>query len=205
MPPPGNRLAAALGTALFLIAFPALAHADAGIPMLPVRYPVILVYLVPVILIETIYLQQQLNTNVRRTFLAITGINIVTTGIGYPLMYFLYVGLDQVLHFPEGVGPALTRLGWVPMWMTVQIFPDWTGLHRSVWIMLVMFVVLLLPGYVLTGMVKAWLLHGYDLLNFRGNVKQAVWMATRLSYLFLATAGCVILYLIYTAELASSN
>jgi hypothetical protein len=183
------------------MAFPASALADAGIPMLPVRYPVILLYLIPVILIETLYLQHQLNTNIRRTFIAVTGINIVTTGIGYPLMYFLYVGLDQVLHFPEGLEPALTRIGWVPMFMTVQIFPDWTGLQRSTWVMLVMFVVLLLPGYVLTGMVKSWLLHGYDLLNFRGNVKAAVWMATRLSYLFLATAGCIILYLIYTTEL----
>lgn len=201
MPPLRNWLPASLLVAVFLTAFPAPALADAGIPMLPVRYPVILLYLLPVILIETIYLKSQLNTNVRRTFLAVTGINIVTTGIGYPLMYFLYVGLDQVLHFPEGLEPALTRIGWVPMFMTVQIFPDWTGLQRSVWIMLIMFVLLLLPGYVLTGLVKSWLLHGYDLLNFRGNVKAAVWMATRLSYLFLATAGCVILYLIYTAEL----
>lgn len=201
MPSLRNWLPAALLLGVFLTAFPALAHADAGIPMLPVRYPVILLYLLPVILIETIYLKSQLNTNVRRTLIAVTGINIVTTGIGYPLMYFLYVGLDQLLHFPEGVGPALTRLGWVPMWMTVQIFPDWTGLQRSVWVMLVMFLILLLPGYVLTGLVKSWLLHGYDLLNFRGNVKSAVWMATRLSYLFLATAGCIILYLIYSTEL----
>lgn len=201
MPPLRNWLPAALLLAMFLMAFPASARADAAIPMLPVRYPVILLYLVPVILIETLYLQRHLNTNIRRTFLAVTGINIVTTGIGYPLMYFLYVGLDQVLHFPEGMAPALTRLGWVPMFMAIQIFPDWTGLQRSVWIMLVMFVLLLLPGYVLTGLVKSWLLHGYDLLNFRGNVKAAVWMATRLSYLFLATAGCIILYLIYTAEL----
>lgn len=200
MPAPRNRLSAALIAAVFVVAFPTCAHADAGIPMLPVRYPVILLYLLPVILIETLYLQSQLNTNVRRTFLAVTGINIVTTGIGYPLMYFLYVALDQVLHFPEGVGPALTRLGWVPMFMTIQVFPDWTGLQRSVWMMLAMFVLLLLPGYVLTGFIKSWLLHGYDLLNFKGNLKAAVWMATRLSYMFLATAGCVVLYLIYTTD-----
>lgn len=183
------------------MAFPTCAHADAGIPMLPVRYPVILLYLLPVIIIETLYLQRHLSTNPRRTVIAVTGINIVTTGIGYPLMYFLYVGLDQVLHFPEGMGPALTRLGWVPMFMTIQVFPDWTGLQRSVWMMLAMFVLLLLPGYVLTGLIKSWLLHGYDLLNFKGNVKAAVWMATRLSYMFLATAGCVVLYLIYTTDL----
>ncbi|HEV2279372.1 MAG TPA: hypothetical protein VGS02_14410 [Acidobacteriaceae bacterium] len=201
MLPPRNRLSAALIAAVLVMAFPACAHADAAIPMLPVRYPVILVYLLPVILIETLYLQHHLNTNVRRTFLAVTGINIVTTGIGYPLMYFLYVGLDQMLHFPEGLGPAMDRLGWVPMFMTIQVFPDWTGLQRSVWIMLAMFVLLLLPGYMLTGYIKSWLLHGYDLLNFRGNVKSAVWMATRLSYLFLATAGCIVLYLIYTTDL----
>lgn len=186
--------------AVCLVACPFSAHADAGIPMMPVRYPVVLLYLIPVILIEIIYLQRQLNTNLRRTCVAVVGMNVVTTGIGYPLMYGLYVALDSMLHFPQGLGPAFTHLGWVPMWMTAQFFPEWTGLQQSIWVMLGMFLVLLLPGYFLSGMVKSWLLTGYDLLNLRGNTKAAVWMATRLSYAFLATAGCVILYLIYTQQ-----
>lgn len=182
------------------MACPVAAHADAGIPMMPVRYPVVLLYLIPVIIIEAIYLQRHLKTNVRRTLVAVVGTNIVTTGIGYPLTYGLYIGLDSALHFPQGLGPAFNHLGWVPMWMTSQMFPEWTGLQQSVWVMLAMFVLLLLPGYVLSGLVKSWLLNGYDLLNARGSSKAAVWMATRLSYLFLATAGCVILYLIYTQQ-----
>lgn len=168
--------------------------------MMPVRYPVVLLYLLPVILIEVIYLQRQLHTNIRRTLIAVVGTNIVTTGIGYPLTYGLYVALDAAMHFPNGMGPALYHLGWVPMWMTSQLFPEWTGLQQSVWVMLAMFLVLLLPGYMISGLVKSWLLNGYDLLNGRGSSKAAIWMATRLSYFFLATAGCVILYLIYTQQ-----
>jgi len=191
---------AALVVAVCLMACPPSAHADAGIPMMPVRYPVVLLYLIPVIVIEAIYLQRHLNTNIRRTFVAVVGMNIVTTGIGYPLTFGLYIALDQVLHFPHGLGPAFYHIGWVPMWMATQLFPEWSGLQQSVWIMLGMFLVLLFPGYMLSGLVKSWMLSGYDLLNLRGSVKTAVWMATRLSYLFLATAGCVILYLVYTTQ-----
>jgi len=59
---------AALVVAVCLMACPPSAHADAGIPMMPVRYPVVLLYLIPVIVIEAIYLQRHLNTNIRRTF-----------------------------------------------------------------------------------------------------------------------------------------
>lgn len=204
MNPIRNYLPGAL-VVVFLIGFPMPARADAAIPMMPVRYPEILLSLIPVILIETIYLYRHLNTNVRRTFVAVAGINIITTGVGYPLTFALYVGLDELMHFPQGIGQAFNHIGWVPMWMAGQLFPEWSGLQQSVWVMLGMFVLLLLPGYVLSGFIKTWLLHGYDLLKVRGSIKGSVWMATRLSYLFLATAGCIILYLIYAQQSLPPN
>lgn len=190
--------AAGICVAAILFCFPHSAHADAGITMMPVRYPGVLLYLLPVIVIEAIYLQHHLETSPRRTLFAVTSINLVTVGLGFPLSYGIYAGLNSVVPFPQGFAEVFNHVGWLPMWMADAVLPDWSGLQHSVWAMLAMFLLLLFPGYWLTGVVKSWAFHSYDLLNFRGDTKDAVWRATRLSYMFLAGAGCILLYLIYT-------
>ena len=55
---------------LLLCLYPSRAAADAGIPMLPFAYPVILVFLVPVVAIETIYLRVRLRTEWRNTLIS---------------------------------------------------------------------------------------------------------------------------------------
>jgi hypothetical protein len=188
-------LTGGLFVAAFLIGFPLSARADAGIPMMPVRYPELLLFLPPVIVIETIYLKRHLQARWRRTLVAVSGMNLVTTGLGYPLAYGIYAALNWSLHFPAGMSVVFTRLGWLPLWLCVRLFPAWTGLQEGgSFPVLATFVVLLLPSFILSGLVKAWLMDWYDLLNFGGGARSAVWVANRLSYLFLAVAGCVILY-----------
>jgi hypothetical protein len=187
--------AGGLFIATFLIGFPLNARADAGIPMMPVRYPELLLFLLPVIAIETIYLKRHLQTRWRRTFVAVAGLNLVTTGMGYPLAYGIYAALNWSLHFPAGMPVVFTSLGWLPVWLCVRLFPAWTGLQTGgTFPVLATFVVLLLPSFLLSGFVKAWLMDWYDLLNFEGSSRSAVWVANRLSYLFLIVVGCVILY-----------
>lgn len=190
-----RSLTGGLFLAAFLILFAPAARADAGIPMMPVRYPEILLFLVPVIAIETIYLKRHLQAQWRRTFVAVAGLNIVTMGMGYPLAYGIYAGLNWSLHFPEGMAEVFTRMGWLPLWLCVRLFPGWTGLQQGgSFPVLATFVVLLLPSFLLSGLVKAWLIDWYDLLNFGGSSRNAVWVANRLSYLFLVVVGCMILY-----------
>ncbi len=81
---------------------PAPAFADAGIPLLPVKYPTVLWFLVPVIVIETAYLQAALRTRWLRTLAAVTSVNVGTTGLGYPLAWLLYAALNQYAGFPGG-------------------------------------------------------------------------------------------------------
>jgi hypothetical protein len=190
-----RRFAGGLFVAAFLIVFPSAARADAGIPMMPVRYPELLLFLVPVILIETIYLKRNLQTRWRRTLIAVAGLNTVTMGLGYPLAYGIYAALNWSLHFPAGTDVVFTHLGWLPLWLSERAFPAWTGLQEGgTFPVLAVFVVLLLPSFILSGFVKAWLMDWYDLLNFQGSSRSAVWVANRLSYLFLIVTGCVILY-----------
>jgi hypothetical protein len=191
----GRMLAGGLFVAAFLIGFPLSAHADAGIPMMPVRYPQLLLFLFPVIAIETIYLKRHLQTRWGRTLSAVAGLNTITMGLGYPLAYGLYAGLNWSLHFPAGMSTVFSRLGWLPLWLCVRLFPAWTGLQEGgSFPVLATFVVLLLPSFLVSGLVKAWLMDWYDLLNFEGSARQAVWIANRLSYLFLIVVGCMILY-----------
>jgi hypothetical protein len=190
-----RTLTGGLLVAAFLLIFSPSARADAGIPMMPVRYPEILLFLLPVIAIETIYLKRHLQSRWRRTLVAVAGLNLVTMGLGYPLAYGIYAALNWSLHFPAGMSVVFTHLGWLPLWLCVRLFPAWTGLEQGgSFPVLATFVVLLLPSFILSGFVKAWLMDSYDLLNFAGSARQAVWVANRLSYLFLIVVGCMILY-----------
>lgn len=185
-------------TAAILACFPALAHADAGIPMMPVQYPELLLFILPVVLIETIYVQQALDTPGRRTAVAITGVNLFTMAMGYPLAWAIYEILNRMVGFPPGKTQVFTNLWWVPVWVALRAFPAWSGLHQAVWPVITIYVLLLLPGFLLSGLVKAWMVDWYDLLNYRGNPRPVVWRANRYSYLFLAVTGCVLLYQAYT-------
>jgi len=189
------RLAGSLLFVTIAVCFPVRAHADAGIPMMPVRYPANMLYLAPVIAIETIFLKQTLNARWRRTFLAVTGVNLVTMALGYPLAYVMYLSLNSTFQFPEGMTNVFAHVGSLPLWLSPRLFSGWAGMQEGVWPVLVTFILLLVPGFLLSGLVKAWLVEWYDLVNYRGSTRSAVWLANRMSYLFLVVAGCVVLYL----------
>jgi hypothetical protein len=194
------RLAGSLLVVAFLMCLPVRAHADAGIPMMPVQYPLNLLYLVPVIAIEAICLNQTLNARWRRTILAVSGVNLITMALGYPLAWLIYSSLNSAFQFPDGMTDVFGHIGSLPLWLSARIFTSWSGVQQSVWPVLVTFIVLLVPGFLLSGIVKASLIDWYDLVNYRGQARAAVWLANRLSYFFLVVAGCVVLYLNYTSR-----
>lgn len=173
---------------------PPAAHADAGITMLPVAYPQLLLYIVPVILIEAVYLQGSLKTPLGRTVIAVTGVNLVTVALGYPVAWALYKFLNALVGLPSGQVNVVTHFWWVPIWIAARVMPGWTGLQQSIWPVLVIYLCLLIPGYLLSGLVKASLLTWYDLLKAKANPRPAIWGANRISYLFLAVIACMLLY-----------
>lgn len=190
----GSRVAGALAIAAAVAFLPPAAHADAGVTMLPVEYPQLLLYIVPVILIEAFYLHGSLRTPLRRVLIAATGVNLITVALGYPLAWGLYRFLNSLLGLPAGQVNVVTHFWWVPIWITAKVMPGWTGLHQSIWPVLVIYVCLLIPGYIMSALVKAGLLTFYDMLKAKENPRPAIWAANRASYVFLAVVGCVLLY-----------
>jgi hypothetical protein len=187
----------ALLAAAFLAASPAPAFADAGIPLLPVKFPAVLWFLLPVIVIETAYLQAALRTRWLRTLAAVISVNVGTTGLGYPLAWLLYAALNQYAGFPGGVSGALTEWRMVPLWIGMKFFPDWSGMQNQLVAILIIFLALLVPSYLLSRYLKSWVIEWYDLLHSNCDTRSAVMIANRFSYLILALTGCGLLYQVY--------
>jgi hypothetical protein len=188
-----HRVAQSLAVVTVAACFPATARADAGIPMLPVTHETMLFFMLLVIIIEVIYLQSRLKTRLRRTLVAVATVNTATTGLGFPLAYGIFALGNSYAEFPGGMSGVMTNMGFVPLWMCQKIFPDLAGMRGEVYVVFGVFVILLVPGYLLTRIIKIWVFDWYDLLRYEGDIKPAVLAANRLSYLLLAITGCLLL------------
>jgi hypothetical protein len=193
-PKAARKIVVTVLAAAALAATPETARADAGIPMLPLPYPTMLLFLLIVIIIEFIYLQARLRPHFGRTLITVTTLNTATTGLGFPLTWIIYVALNWWAGFPGGASGVFNDMQYVPLWVCIKLFPDWSGTRGQVWIILAMFVTLLIPSYLLTRIIKSWTISWYDLLRYNGDPRPAVLMANRLSYLLLAITGCLLLY-----------
>jgi hypothetical protein len=184
---------AVLAVLAAVLCLPAAAYADAGLPMLPVAYPKLLLYLAAAIAVEAAYLHSELHASWRRTILAVAGANLITTALGYPLAWGLYKMIHLDLPMLPNPTDILSQPAAMVGWISGQLYPSWDGAQR-LWPEQGVFVVLLIPGYLLSGLVKVWFLDSYDLLHRRGDARTVVWHANRLSYLLLAVVGCLLLY-----------
>jgi len=189
-----RRFASVLLATAALAFFPQAARADAGIPMLPVTWPTMLFFLFLVIVIESIYLISRLKTRIRRTLTAVICVNTAAMGLGFPLAWLLYTILDSWAEFPGGHSGAFSDMQFVPLWVCTKMFPDMTGTHAQVWAILAIFLTLLVPSYLFTRILKSWVFDWYDLLRYQGDIKPAILVANRLSYLLLALTGCMLLF-----------
>jgi len=193
LPKNRHKIGGAVVSAAVFACFPATARADAGIPMLPVSRETMLYFLLLVACIETIYLISRLRTSIPRTLIAVTTVNAATMGLGFPLSWVLYYCLNEWGKFPGGMSGAFTEMEFVPLWMCQRIFPDWAGTPTQIWVILAIFLTLLVPSYLVTRILKTWVFQYYDLLRLKDDIKPAVLMANRLSYLMLALIGCMLL------------
>lgn len=180
-----------------LAATPAMAHADAGIPMMPLPYPDCLWLLPGVMVLEILYVLTAVRIPWLRGILAMISVNAATTGLGFPLAWLVYMGVRQFAGFPGGTEGTFTSMQYVPLWMTMRLFPDSMGTSEQIWLILGTFLLLLVPSYLISRLIKLWVIDWYDLLAFEGDTKAVVFGANRVSHMLLAVLGCAILYRMY--------
>ena len=167
--------------------------------MLPFAYPVILVFLIPVIGIEVIYLRARLKTGWRATLSAVAKANAVTMLLGYPLAWVLFLGIELVLWIGLATTGVSDRLQWAPghaivKMLVVATSAAWMGPVEERWAIPFAFVILLIPSFILSGLVESRLLERNGWLRCDSPCSRAVWQANALSYVFLAIVGCAALW-----------
>jgi len=155
--------------------------------MLPVTYPLILLFLVPVIAIEVFYIQRCLHTQWRNTVIAATTANTLTMLLGYPLIWILLTALQfQSTDFLNRTHSAVFVMILTAGWPSPGYGADWE--------ILAAFLILLVPAFLLSAFVEGVLLSRFRWLRSDRRSTRTVWAANALSYCFLAIAGCVVLW-----------
>jgi hypothetical protein len=181
-----------------LLLSPNVAHADAGIPMLPFAYPVIVVFLLPVIAIEAIYIRMRLRTDWGKTISATAKANLVTMLLGFPLAWLVFLLLEILLYAALLFSGIENHIHWTLSpratdFLIVITSAAWMEPIEEKWAVPVAYVALLIPSLFLSGYVESRLLDKRGWLKSEGRSAAVVWQANILSYIFLALVGCLAL------------
>jgi hypothetical protein len=133
-------------TALCLLSaviFPSRAHADAGVPMLFLVMPVFGLSLVPIVLIEAVYLRQRIGISFRSANVTSLAANATSTIVGIPITWLVLVALQLI----TGGGGAYGLNSWsrkvaAVTWQAPWLIPYE---HDLYWMIPVAGTVLLVP------------------------------------------------------------
>jgi len=124
---------------------PSAATANAGVPMIFLAMPALGLSIIPIIIIEAIFLGKKLELDISRAFKITTISNLVSTIVGIPLTWLLLV-LIQMLAGGGGAFGLDTTMGKV-LSVTLQaawLIPYESDLH---WMIPVAGLVLLVPFF----------------------------------------------------------
>lgn len=178
---------------LVLLAFPTIAFANAGLPMLAVVWPMSVPAFIPVVAIESWVVRRALNVSWRVAITQMVKGNLFSTLVGIPLawvasvavefllMHLVMNATDSTSYPPHGVG----EVG------RIILSAPWLGPFRegSHWIVPLAMIVLLVPFFFASFWTEAWYISRNLCPESPERARQAVWRANAYSYIgiFIAT------------------
>ena len=155
-------------------------HANAGVPMIAIVFPEMILSLVPVILIEIAVLIKRLKINKQKTVLAVVAGNLYSTLFGI-------TGGDRGIY---NIGILLRNILSVT-WQAPWLMPS----NALYWQIPAAALFLLIPFFFASWLMETWL----EMIILKKEIsdkkyfKRSVFFANLLSYLFLAAASAVFL------------
>ncbi|WP_292931697.1 hypothetical protein [Noviherbaspirillum sp.] len=177
---------------LVLLAFPTVALANAGLPMLVIVWPMSVPAFIPVVAIESWVVRRALNISWRVAITQMMKGNLFSTLVGIPLAWVASVAVEFFLAFlvmnvtdsksypPHGVG----KVGGV-------IFSaPWLGpFEGSNWIIPLAMIVLLVPFFFASFWTEAWYVGPNLCPEAPERARRAIWNANVVSYIGLLIAS----------------
>jgi hypothetical protein len=179
---------------VFLLVFPSVAYANAGLPMLAIVWPLSVPAFIPVVAIESWAIRRTLRIPWRVAVPTMVKANLFSTLIGIPLAWVASVAIEFLLAFlvtsvtssrsypPHSIG----EVG------RVILAAPWLGPFRegAYWIIPLAMIVLLVPFFFASFWTEAWYVARTLSPSAPEQGRRAIWNANLFSYALLFIA-CV--------------
>jgi hypothetical protein len=187
-----RHTAAVVLLAWLILLKPAVAAADAGVPLVAIFLPPLWISLIPIILLEAFVNCRLLSTPFRRTLLPATLGNLASAIVGIPLTWVFLAALEiSSVHFfpPNMLGTTSAKL------YSVTIGAPWLGPNeKDLWWMIpAALVFFAIPCFAVSVLIEAPINH----LGLSDFPRKTIWKVTAksnlLSYLFLGALTTLVL------------
>jgi hypothetical protein len=136
--------------------------ANAGLPMFILIGPAMILLIIPVILLEWWVSLKMLQNGAKQKLLVISAANIVTTAIGWPLLYIAWIGLAMALGSP-GFGSGIAGIhwpGWIPdSFISATLGAPWLMPYEDDlwWMIPTATITFLIPCFFLSVWIEGWI------------------------------------------------
>jgi hypothetical protein len=179
-----NRNVSLVSVCALVLLFSRIASADAGVPMLFVTLPAMVIALIPIILIESIVIGRFLGTSTLSKRKSVAIANVVSTLIGLPLTWVALL----VLQLISGGGAAHglvtpTQKLLAVTWQAPWLIPYEGNLN---WMVPAASLFLLVPFFFVSYFIEALIIFRLNSQIPRKQIRAATFRANIVSYLLLA-------------------
>lgn len=178
---------------LVLLAFPTVAMANAGLPMLAIVWPMSVPAFIPVVAVESWVVRRALNVSWRVAITQMVKGNIFSTLVGIPLAWVASVAVEFLLMFlvvnvtdSKSYPPhAIGQVG------GIILSAPWLGPFREGghWIIPLAMIVLLVPFFFASFWTEAWYVSRNLCPEAPERARRALWSANAYSYIGLFIAS----------------
>lgn len=129
--------------------------ANVGVPMLFLQMPVLIITLPLVIVIEAFLCSRLIQTSLNASFKAATVANLVSTLIGFPLLWFGLVGIQLLISASDA--PTLSE-PWLSIY-SVTVQAPWLLPYEEklYWMVPVAIMVLFIPAFFVSVFIEKWI------------------------------------------------
>lgn len=173
-------------------------HADAGIPMIALSWPIFWITLIPVIFIEWLIIKKTFNIINKKTILKSVALsNLISTLLGIPLAWIACTAIEFFLHsyLPKNIIDSSNIV--LKTLITLTSIP-WLPGEPALWIIASAHIALLIPFFYVSYFFEADI-NTFLLKKHVSNIpllRKTTFKANLISYLFLTLTSIVLFIVI---------
>jgi hypothetical protein len=163
--------------------------ADAGLPMVAVEYPILLLGFVPIVIVEAVVARRRLGLTSGRSVKAAIVANLVSTVLGFPLLWILLALLQYCLGGTRAYG---LQTWWEKLY-AVTIQAPWLIPYEGDmrWMVPLAGAYLLIPAFFVSVWVERMIYRRFWREIEREKVNRFCWVAHYASYVVVLLLGAL--------------